>query len=54
MPEAIKLFGITKNKVRKGKNGKVALVHSNIVNNDYQHNPRVLYTFAPNKSFGQL
>ena len=47
----------------KNKNGEnlchleiteVVLVHSNIVNNDYQHDSRVLYTFVPNKSFGQL
>ena len=25
----------------------------NIADNDYQHNLRVLYTFVPNKSFGQ-
>ena len=30
------------------------LVHSNIVNNDYQQDSRVLYTFLHNKSFGQL
>ena len=33
---------------------EVVLVHSNIVNNDYQHDSRVLYTFVPDKSFGQL
>ena len=27
---------------------------TNISNNDYQHDSRVLYTFVPNKSFGQL
>ena len=30
------------------------LIHCNIVNNGYQHDSRVLYTFVPNKSFGQL
>ena len=30
------------------------LVHCNIVNNYYQQDSRVLYTFVPNKSFGQL
>ena len=25
-----------------------------IINNDYQNNSRVLYTFVPNKSFTQL
>ena len=33
---------------------KVVLVHCNIVNNDYQQDPRVWYTFALNESFGQL
>ena len=30
------------------------LVHCNIVNNDYQEDSRVLYTFVPNKPFGGL
>ena len=59
----MKLLGSTKNKVTKNENGenvpnleitKVVLVHCNIVNNNYQQNARVLYTFVPNKSFGQL
>ena len=29
-------------------------MHYNIVNNDYQHDSRVLYEFIPNKYFGQL
>ena len=33
---------------------EVALVHCNDVNSNYQHSSRVLYTFIPNKSFGQL
>ena len=33
---------------------EVILVHCNIVNNDYQQDSRVLYTFVHNKSFGQL
>ena len=33
---------------------EIVLVHCNIVNNDYQHDARVLYTFIPNKSFCQL
>ena len=33
---------------------EVILVHFNIVNNEYQRNSRVLYTFVPNKPFGQL
>ena len=30
------------------------LAHCNIVNNDYQQDSRVLYTFVPNKSLGSL
>ena len=30
------------------------MVHCDIVNNDYQHDSRVLYTFVPNKPFGSL
>ena len=50
-------------KITKDKNGEnvphleiteVVLVHCNMVNNDYQHDPPVLYTFVPNKSFGSL
>ena len=33
---------------------EVVLVHCNIVNNNFQQNPRVLHTFVPNNSFGQL
>ena len=59
----MKLLGSTKNKITKDKNGEnvphleiteVILVHCNIVNNDYQEDSRVLYTFVPNKPFGSL
>ena len=59
----MKLLGSTKNKITKDKNGEnvphleiteVVLVHYNIVNNDYQQDSRVFYTFFPNKSFGSL
>ena len=59
----MKLLGSTKNKITKDKNGEnvpnleiteVVLVHYNIVNNDYQQDPRVLYTFVPNKPFGSF
>ena len=33
---------------------ELVLVHCNIVNNDYQQDSRVLYTFVPNKPFGSL
>ena len=59
----MKLLGSTKSKITKDKNGEnvpyleiteVVLIHCNVVNNSYQQNSRVLYTFVPNKSFGQL
>ena len=61
--ETMKLLGSTKNKIAKDKNGEnvppleiteVVLVYCNIVNNDYQKDSRVLYTFVPNRSFGSL
>ena len=51
--ETMKLLGNTESKINKDKNGEnvphlevteVLLVHCNIVNNDYQQDPRVLYT----------
>ena len=62
-PEAMKWLGNTENKITKDKNSEnvphleiteVILVHCNIVNNDYQQDPRVLYVFVPNKPFGSL
>ena len=62
-PETMKSLGSTENKITKDKNGEnvphleiteVVLVHCNIVNNNYQHDSRVLYTFVPNKPFGSL
>ena len=59
----MKLLGSTKNKITDEKNGEnvphleiteVVLVHCDIVNNDYQQDSRVLYTFVPNKPFGSL
>ena len=32
----------------------LALVHCNLVNNSYQQASKVLFTFAPNKRYGQL
>ena len=62
--EAIKSFGISKSKITKDKIGEnvphletievVVLGHCKIVNNDYQQDSRVLYTFVPNKLLGQL
>ena len=60
----MKLLGCTKNKITKDKKGEnvphveitevVLLIHCNIVNNDYQQDSRVLYTFVPNKPSGSL
>ena len=59
----MKLFGSTKSKINKDKNGEnmphlkiteVVLIHCNIVTNDYQQDSRVVYTYVPNKSFGQF
>ena len=33
---------------------EVVLVHCNLVNNNYQQASTVLFTFVPNKQFGQL
>ena len=35
-------------------NSDVVLVHCNILNNDYQNDSEVLYTFVPIKPFGSL
>ena len=59
----MKLLGSTKKDADKGRNGedvtklepfKVILVHYNLVNNSYQQASKVLFTFVPNKQFGQL
>ena len=59
----MKLLRSTENEITKDKIGEnvphleiteVGLVHCNIVNNDYQQDPRVLYTFVLNKPFGSL
>ena len=62
-PETMKLLGSTKKDVDKDKDGEivpklesaeVVLVHCNLVNNDYQHTSKVLFSFVTNKQFGQL
>ena len=59
----MKFFGSTKSNITKNKSGEnvscleiteVVLNHCNTVNNSYQQNSRVLYTFVPNKLFCQL
>ena len=62
-PETMKLLESGKKDVDKYKDGEnvpklesveVVLVHCNLVKNDYQHTSKVLFTFVPNKHFGQL
>ena len=63
MTETMKLLRSTKSKIIIDENGEnvphleiteVILVHCNIVNNNYQQDSRVLYTFVSNRLFGQL
>ena len=62
-PETMKSLGSTESKITKNKNGEsvphlevveLVLVHCNLVNNDYQQDSRILFTFVQNKSFGSL
>ena len=59
----MKLLRSTESKITKEKNGEnvphleiveFVLIHCNLVNNNYQKNFRILYTFVPNKPFGSL
>ena len=61
--ETLKLLGSTKKDVDKDKiredvpkleYAEVLLVQCNLVNNSYQPASKVLFTFVPNKRFGQL
>ena len=58
--ETIKLLGSTKDIIDADKtvprleNIELVLVHCNLVNNSYQQHSRVLFTFVPNKQYGQL
>ena len=62
-PETMRLSGSTNKVVDKDKNGETVpklesvefvLVHCNLVNNNYQQASKALFTFVPNKKFGQL
>ena len=62
-PETMKLLGSSKTRITKDENDEdvpnlkvveVVLVHCNLVNDDYQQESRILYTFVPNKTFGSL
>ena len=54
------LLGSTESKITGEKSGEnvphlevveLVLIHCNIVDNSYQQNSRILYTFVPNKPF---
>ena len=59
----MQLLGSSKKDIDQNKDGElvprletveVVLVHRNLVNRSYQQAPKVLFTFVPNKQFGQL
>ena len=61
--ETMKLLRSTKDTIDADKNSEnvptlenaeLVLVHCNLVNNSYQQASRVLFTFVPNKQYGQL
>ena len=61
--ETVQLLGSSKKDIDQNKDGEivpkletveVVLVHCNLVNNNYQQASKVLFTFVPNKQFGQL
>ena len=61
--ETMQLLGSSKKVIDKTKDGQivprlqiveVVLVHCDLVNNNNQQPSKVLFTFAPNKKFGQL
>ena len=61
--ETMTLLGRTKDIIDVDKNSEnvprlenvgVVLVHCDLVNNSYQQHSRVLFTFAPNRQYGQL
>ena len=62
-PDTMKLLGSTKKEVDKDKDGEdvlklefveVVFVRFNLINSNYQQASKVLFTFVPNKQFGQL
>ena len=61
--ERMQLLESSKKDIDQNKNGEivprletvqVVLVHCNLVNNNYHQASKVLFTFVPNKQFGQL
>ena len=62
-PETMTLLRSTESKITQDKNGEqvphlevveLVLAHCNIINNYYQRDSTILYTFVPNKLFGSL
>ena len=61
--ETMELIGSTKQVMNENKNSEnvpklesaeIVLVYHNLVNNNYQQASKVLFTFVPNKQFGQI
>ena len=61
--ETKQLLGSSKKVIDKNKDGEIVprletvevfLIHYSLVNNNYQQASKVLFTFVPNKQFGQL
>ena len=61
--ETMQLLESLNKDIDQNRNGKIVpklevvdivLVHCNVVNNNHQQVSRVLFTFVPNKQFGQL
>ena len=61
--ETIQLLGSSKKDVDQNKDGEagpklefldVVSVHTNLISNNYQQASKVLFTFVPDKQFGQL
>ena len=61
--ETMKLLGSSTDTIDGDKNSELVpklenvdlvLVHCNVVNNSYQQASKVLFTFVPNKKYGQL
>ena len=59
----MKQLGSTQKQIEKNKNSEhvqnleiveVILIHCNVVNNNYQQTSKLLFTFVPDKMFGQL
>ena len=63
LKEMMKLLGSTSSSIDKDKNSELVpklesvdlvLVHCNVVSNSYQQACKVLFTYVPNKKYGQL